>query len=240
MWISLLSLKAEALQGFKKFRMMAEAEIKRKLKCARSDRGGEFLSKEFILYCEENGILRQLTTPYTPQKNGVVERRNLTIMGLVRSMLKGKKLPLELWGEAVTTCTYVLNRLATKSLRGKTPYECWYGRKPSVNHLRTFGSLVHVKVTENVGKLEDRSQEMIFVGYEQGSKAYRCIDPAARKLSISRDVIYEELKSLNFSVDNPGNSISYEDFNLDIFQSTDEVIEEPTELPQSNSIWDGN
>ena len=78
-------------------------------------------------------------------------------MGLVRSMFKGKKLPLELWGEAVTTCTYVLNRSATKRLRGKTPYECWFGRKPSVNHLRIFGSLVHVKVTANVGKLEDRS-----------------------------------------------------------------------------------
>ena len=93
-------------------------------------------------------------------------------------MLKWKKLPLELWGEAVTTCIHVLNRSAKKSLRGKTPYECWYGRKPIVSHFRTFGSLVHVKVTANVGKLEDRSQEMIFVGYEQGSKAYRCIDPA--------------------------------------------------------------
>ena len=81
---------------------------------------------------------------------------------------------------------------------------------------------------------------MIFVGYEQRSKAYRYIDPATRKLSISRDVIFEELKSLNFLVDNPGNSISYEDFNLDIFQPTDEVIEEPIELPQSNSIRDGN
>ena len=155
-------------------------------------------------------------------------------------MLKGKKLPLELWGEAVTTCTYVLNRSATKSLRGKTPYECWFGRKPSVNHLRIFGSLVHVKVMTNVGKLEDRSQEMMPVGYEQGSKAYRCIDPATRKISISRDVIFEESKSLNFSVDNPGNSIPYEDFNLDIFQPTNEVFEEPTELPQSDSIRDGN
>ena len=91
-----------------------------------------------------------------------------------------------------------------------------------------------------MGKLEDKSQEKIFVGYEQGSKAYRCIDPATRKLSISKDVIFEESKSLKFSVDNPSNSISYEDFNLDIFQPTDEVIEEPTELPQSNSIRDGN
>ena len=57
----------------------------------------------------------------------------------------------------MTTCINVLNRSATKILRGKTPYECCYGRKPNVNHLRTFGSLVHVKVTTNVGKLEDKS-----------------------------------------------------------------------------------
>ena len=240
MWIYLLSIKAEALKFFKKFRVMAEAEVNRKLKCARSDRGGEFLSTEFILYCEENGILRQLTAPYTPQQNGVVERRNRTIMGLVRSMLKGKKLPLELWGEAVTTCTYILNRSATKSLRGKTPYECWFGRKPSVDHLRIFGSLVHVKVTGNVGKLEDRSQKMVFVGYVQGSKAYRCIDPETRKISMSRDVIFEESKSLKFSVDNPGSSIPYEDFNTNIFHSTDEVFEESTELPLSDSIRDGS
>ena len=167
-------------------------------------------------------------------------RRNRTVMGLVRSILKGKKLPLELWGEAATTCIYVLNRSASKSLRGKTSYECWHGRKPSVSHFRTFGSLVHVKVTGNVGKIEDKSQEMICVGYEHGSKAYRCIDPSTRKLSISRDVIFEESKSISFSMDNPGISISYDDFNLDMFQPTEEVVEEPTELPQSDSIRDGN
>ena len=66
MWIYLLSYKAEALQSFKRFKVMAETEIKGKLRCARSDRGGEFLSKEFNLYCKENGILRQLTAPHTP------------------------------------------------------------------------------------------------------------------------------------------------------------------------------
>ena len=110
------------------------------------------MSKVFKLYCEDNGILRQLTSPHTSQKNGVVERRNRTVMGLVRSMLKGKKLPLELWGEAVTTCVHVLNRSATKSLRGRTLYECWYGRKPNVSHFIMFGSLVHVKSDGECGK----------------------------------------------------------------------------------------
>ena len=99
---------------------------------------------------------------------------------------------------------HVLNRSATKSLRGKTPYECWYGRKPNVSNFRTFGSLVHVKVTGNLGKLEDRSKEMIFVGYEHGSKAYRCLDHASLKLCISRDVLFEDSTSLSFSINNPG------------------------------------
>ena len=106
---------------------------------------------------------------------------------------------MELWGEAVTTFVHVLNRSATKSLRGKTPYECWYGRKPNVRHFKTFGSLVHVKVTSDLGKPEEKSKKMIFVGYEHGSKAYRCLDPASLKLCISKDVSFEESKSLNFS-----------------------------------------
>ena len=77
---------------------------------------------------------------------------------------------------------------------------------------------------------------MIFIGYEHGSKGYRYIDPATRKLCISRDVNFEESKSLIFSVDNLGTSISYEDFNFDVFQPAEEVVEEPTEIPQNDSI----
>ena len=92
-------------------------------------------------------------------------------MGLVRSMLKEKELPLELWGEVVSTCVYVLNRSSTKGVKGKTPYEKWNKRKPNVSHLRIFGSLVFVKTTGRLSKLEDRSKCMVFLGYEAGSKA---------------------------------------------------------------------
>ena len=83
--------------------------------------------------CDKSGIKKQLTAPYTPQQNGVVERKNKTIMGLVRSMLKDKELPLELWGEAVSTFVYVLKRSSTKGVKGKTPYEKWNKRKSSVS-----------------------------------------------------------------------------------------------------------
>ena len=121
MWIVLLKEKSEALEQFKKFKSLAEAEKEVKITCIGSDRGGEFFSDEFKSLCDKSGIKKQLTPPYTPQQNGVVERKNRTIMGLVRSMLNKKHLPLELWGEAVSTCVYVLNRSSTKVVKGQMP-----------------------------------------------------------------------------------------------------------------------
>ena len=101
--------KSEAFQHFKIVKNLAESESGERLKCFRTDRGGEFNSGEFNNFCDLNGIKRQLTAPYSPQQNGVVERKNRTIMSCFRSMLKEKNLPLELWAEAVNTCVYVLN-----------------------------------------------------------------------------------------------------------------------------------
>ena len=93
---------------------------------------------------------------------------------------------------------YVLNCSYTKSLENSTPYEMWSGRKPSIDHLRVFGSVVHVKTTKRVNKLEDRSSVMVFIGYELGTKAYRCLDPLSFKVTISRDIVFEEFQSWDF------------------------------------------
>ena len=114
-------------------------------------------------------------------------------------MLKWKHLPLELWGEADSTCVYMLNRSSTKGVKGKTPYGKWNERKPNVSHLKIFGSVVFVKTTGRLSKLEDRSKCMLFMGYEAGSKAYKCLDPTNFKIHISRDVIFDVKKSFKFS-----------------------------------------
>nr|GEX13210.1 zinc finger, CCHC-type [Tanacetum cinerariifolium] len=85
-------------------------EMKMKLRMLRTYRGGEFTSNEYTKYCKENKIARQLTTPYSPQQNGVVERRNRTVLSTKRSMMKAMKLPLTFWAEAVTHAIYILNR----------------------------------------------------------------------------------------------------------------------------------
>jgi hypothetical protein len=97
-----------------------------------------------------------------------------------RALLKQRRMPGEFWGEAVVTAVYLQNRLPTKSLVGRTPYEAWHRRKPVVNHLRVFGCRAFVKQLGHVDKLADRSRTGVFISYAEGAKAYRILDLAAR------------------------------------------------------------
>ena len=191
--IALLDTKDAAPAAIKRIQVATERRSGKKLLALRTDRGGEFTSAEFSKYCAELGVVRQLTAPYTPQQNGVAERRNQTIVGMARSMLKASGLPGSFWGEATNTAVYILNRTTTRGTGGRTPYELWNGSTPAVHHLRTFGCVVHVKTASpHPKKLDDRSRPMIFVGYEPGSKAYRVYDPTTRRVHISRDAVFDE------------------------------------------------
>jgi transposase InsO family protein len=168
-------------------------ETGRKLKTLRTDRGGEFTSVEFGHYCVKRGVEHQLTAPYSPQQNGVVERCNQSIIDMVRCLLKTKALPSYFWGEAVATAVHILNRAPMRALDGKMPYEAWHGAVPTVHYMRTFGCIAHVKITRpGLKKLDDRSIKTIFVGYEPGSKAYRCYNPVDKRVIIARDVVFDE------------------------------------------------
>jgi hypothetical protein len=88
---------------------------------------------------------------------------------------------------------YVLNRSPTKSVEGVTPYEAWHGKKPRVDHLRVFGCVGHVKNNgPSVKKLSDRSIKMVCLGYAEGTKGYKMYDLVAKRVHLSRDVIFEE------------------------------------------------
>lgn len=195
MWAYLLKSKGEAFEAFKKFRVLVEDGDERRIKTFRTDRGGKFMSKEFKEYCEQAGIARQYTAPYTPQQNGVVERRNRTMMEMARSYLKEMNMPAMLWGEAVRHTIYVLNRLPTRALTGLTPYEAWSGTRPDISHIRVFGCKAHMKIpSQKVKKLDDRSVCVVNLGKEPGSKAYRLYNPVEGQVCVSKDVVFEETK----------------------------------------------
>lgn len=97
MWVHVIRDKSDAFATFKKFKALIEKGIGHKVKILRTDRGGEYLSKLFASFCEEEGIDRHLTAPYSPGQNGVVERRNRTVMSTARSLHKGMELPGKMW-----------------------------------------------------------------------------------------------------------------------------------------------
>lgn len=160
-----LKEKSEAFELFKRFKARVENEIGLKNKAIRTDRGGGFTSIEFNNFCESHGIRRPLTVSHSPQQNGVVERKNRTILNMVRSMLKCKKMPKEFWAEAVACAVYLCNHCPTKGLEKITPQKAWGGKRPNISHLRVFGNLGYVHVSDKSRiKLDDKSEKLVFVG----------------------------------------------------------------------------
>ena len=165
--------KSEAFITFKNYKSCVEKETGSYIRCLRTDRGGEFTSHEFTNFCKENGIRRQLTAAYTPQQNGVAERKNQTIMNMVRNMLSGRKIPKTFWSEAVNWTVYVLNRSPTLVVKDMTPEEAWSGSKPSVDHFRVFGCISHVHIPDSKrNKLDDKSVKCVLLGVSEELKAY--------------------------------------------------------------------
>ncbi|MCO5554063.1 hypothetical protein L7F22_007589 [Adiantum nelumboides] len=193
MWVYFLREKAEAFGKFKMWHKLVENQTGKKVKKLRTDRGGEFLSTEFNDYCKEHGIQRQLTIAHTPQQNGVVERRNRTVVEMARCMLKAQDMPNSFWAEAVNTAVYILNRSFTKAVKDMTPQQAYSGKKPCVMHFRVFGCKCYAHLLDSRRtKLESKSKKCIFLGYSEESKAYRFYDSEAKKIIVSRNVVFAE------------------------------------------------
>lgn len=184
--------KNQVLQVFKEFHASVERTSRRKLKCLRTDNGGEYIGK-FATYCKSNRIRHEKVPPKTPQMNGVAERMNRTIVEKVRSMLSQAKLPKSFWGEAVRTAVDLINLSPSRPLNGEIPDEVWYGMKAFYGHLRVFGcrAFVHVPKDERA-KLDAKTKECIYLGSPRDELGFRLWDPATKKLVRSRDVVFYE------------------------------------------------
>ncbi|KAL0430611.1 UNVERIFIED_CONTAM: Transposon Ty2-GR1 Gag-Pol polyprotein [Sesamum radiatum] len=186
-YVYLMRYKSEAFGRFKEYRLEIENQTNRKIKALRSDRGGEYLSSEFIDYLKENEILSQWTPPGTPQLNGVAERRNRTLLDMVRSMMSFTELPPSFWGHALETAVKLFNISPSKSIP-QTPYEIWHGKPASYKYLRVWGSPANIK--RLVGdKLDSRSSLCRFVGYPTETAGYYFYDPTEQKI-LSRVMQY--------------------------------------------------
>ena len=131
--------------------------------------------------------------PYTPQQNGVAERKNISLKELETCLLHFKHLPLSLWDEAVKCALYLQNRVPHKSMVGATPFEALHRHKPNASHLRFFGSKSWARIPLDKRKaFQDQSSECILLGYVEDGKAYKLMEVATRKCFIEWIVRFEE------------------------------------------------
>ena len=193
-YLYLMRYKSEAFEKFKELKNEVESQLRRSIKTLRSDSSGEYLSLEFLDYLGDNGILSQWAPPYTPQHNGVVKRRNRTLLDMVRSMMGKADLPKFFWGYALKTAVYILNRVPSKSVE-VILYEIWTNKKPYLSHLKVWGFPAYVKRIMS-DKLEAKSDRCLFVGYPKETNRFQFYNSSEQKVFVSKHVVFMEKEFL--------------------------------------------
>ncbi|CAI7814192.1 unnamed protein product [Closterium sp. NIES-54] len=195
-WVYVLSKKSDVAETMKTdWLPMVEQQQDRLVKAIRTDRGGEFLSKEFSLWLKKNGIRHSLTMPYSPAMNGIAERANRTITETARGLLIEAGLPDYFWPDAVRSACVAKNRALTHVGAEKwAPYVEWIGRKPKVDMLRVFGYMCIALVPKHLrhNKLGAKAIWAVHLGMAQNSKGWLLWDPFTKKFLVSRDCKFME------------------------------------------------
>ncbi|GJT86196.1 retrovirus-related pol polyprotein from transposon TNT 1-94 [Tanacetum coccineum] len=196
-WTLFLRSKDETPEVLKDFLTMIQRNLQAQVITVRTDRGTEFLNKTLHAYFKEEGIEHQTSTPRTPEQNGVVERRNRTLVEAARTMLSASKLPLSFWAEAVATACYTQNRSIIISTHEKTAYHIINDRKPSIKHLHIFGCTCYItRDGENLDKMKEKGDPCVMVGYSTQSKGYRVYNKRTRLIVESIHIKFDEIKEM--------------------------------------------
>ena len=191
-YVYFLKHKSEVFQKFKEFHTEVCNLTGKTLKTLRTDNGGEYCSHEFEQYLKRYGIRHEVTTPHTPQQNGVSERLNRTLQEMALSQIVHAGLPKTFWADSVATACYTRNRLPVCPLN-VSPYERWYDKKPNVKHMRVFGCVAYVlKLGQERSKMDPKCEKMRFVGYPLNAKGYRLYDKKRNRVIVRRDVVFNE------------------------------------------------
>ncbi|KAK1685584.1 hypothetical protein QYE76_046432 [Lolium multiflorum] len=227
-YVYLLKSKDEALNHFKIFKAEAENQLDRKIKRLRSDRGGEYFSNEFDSFCAEHGIIHERTPPYSPQSNGVAERKNRTLTDLVNAMLDTSGLSKAWWGEAILTACHVLNRVPTKN-KTITPFEEWERKRLKLSYLRTWGCMAKVNVPiPKKRKLGPKTVDCVLLGYAFHSIGYRFLIVKSEVSDMHVGTIMESNDATFFEDIFPMKETSSSSIQEMPSSSTQELFPEPT------------
>jgi hypothetical protein len=192
-WVYFLKLKSEVFDKVLAYKALVEKQSGHQIQRLRTDNGGEYVNNNFTSYCTTQGIQMQHTVPYTPQQNGVAERKNCTLKEMANCMIQSKGLSLKYWAEAIKCENYIVNHTPTKALKNITLEEAWTKIKPDVSHFCVFGSIAWAHILDEKRKaLQPKSEKCIFVGYSKDVKGYRLLQSHCNEIIIRRDVKFDE------------------------------------------------
>ncbi|GJS16287.1 retrovirus-related pol polyprotein from transposon TNT 1-94 [Tanacetum coccineum] len=193
-WVKFLRSKDETPAFVINLLKQLQVGLNKTVWFVQTDNGTKFVNKDLTDYYESVGITHEKTVPRTPQQNGVVERRNRTLVEAARTMLIFSKALLFLWAEVVATACYTQNRSLIHTLHDKTPYELVHDKKPDLSFLYVFGALCYpTNDSEDLGKLKAKADIGFFVGYAPNRKGYRIYNKRTRQIMETIHVTFDEL-----------------------------------------------
>jgi transposase InsO family protein len=192
-FVLFLQDKSETQITLKRFLRRAQNEFELKVKKIRSDNGSEFKNLQVEEYLEEEGIKHEFFAPYKPQQNGVVERKNKTLINKARTMLGEYKTSQRFWSEAVNMACHAINWLYLHRLLKKTSYELLTGNKPNVSYFRVFGSKCYILVKRGIhSKFAPKAVEEFLLGHDSNTKAYKVFNKSLGLVEVTSDVVFDE------------------------------------------------
>nr|GEU87485.1 hypothetical protein [Tanacetum cinerariifolium] len=196
-WTQFLRSKDETPEVLIDFLRLVQIGLQAQVRVVRSDKGTEFLNQSLRAYFAAEGIQHQTSVARTPEQNGIVERRNRTLVEAARTMLSTAKVPLFLWAEAIATTCFTQNRSLVIPRHDKTPYHIINDRKPSIKFFHIFGFVCYiVRDGENLDKMKEKCDECIFMRYSNQSRAYRVFNKRTRVIMEYIHVNFDELPQM--------------------------------------------
>jgi hypothetical protein len=185
--------KSDVLKHLKALVPQVELQTGERVKLLRTDGGGEYTGNKVKQFLQDRGIGHEITTPDTPQHNGVAERMNRTLLNKVQALLTDAGLPESYWYDALSYAAYIHNISPTRALDNIMPEEAWSRNKPDVSRLRVFGSRAFVHIPDKLrSKLGAKSLICTFLGFANQRKAYRLVHCKTGRFLESRDIVFDE------------------------------------------------
>ncbi|KAL8090596.1 hypothetical protein AgCh_039879 [Apium graveolens] len=192
-WVHLIKYKTEVYSVLQSFLNYVENHFHTTVQFIRSDNAMELSAGNCAQLYKDRGIIHQTTCAYTPQQNGVVERKHRHLLEISRAIFLQAHLPPKFWGDAILCASYIINRMPLQSLENSSPYFKLYNSEPSLDHMKTFGCLCYVSTCKiQRTKFDPRANAAVFLGYPNNTKGYKVFDLKNNVVVISRDVTFQE------------------------------------------------